>query len=70
MFQIEQQRIDISVLIDGFTHGVRIEITIRALAYAPGDMDIERQRDGAHSFGSLSRGRGPWAMGRLLAGDR
>ena len=57
-------------LVERLQTRVSIEITIGALTYAPGDMDIERQGDGAHSFGSLSRGRGPWAMGRLLAGDR
>ena len=42
-FQIEQQRVDVG----GFRNalrGVRIEVAIRALFYAPRQVDVERQR--------------------------
>jgi hypothetical protein len=44
LLQVAQQRVDVFLLRNLFPRLVRIEIAIRALAHAPGDVHVERQR--------------------------
>src|SRR3546814_7831590 len=68
MVQIRQQRLDVlreRWRAAGAAEFVRVEIAVRALAYAPGQVDVERQgRRGEHGGHCRSA---PWARWRVTA---